>query len=475
MRANQALSESKQIALTYGEEEITLEFPNGFMLGDLIRPKPSKSQLTREEMVRVIDDALANPVKTPRLREMVSGKRVGLVVSDEFRAGLQDLIAERMMAEIFAGDPASLDIFIATGSHSPDVYARNLIPAIQKSAEQLGHQVRVLPNNCDSGEHLYLGDTGLGSPAEVWREWLQTEVRVYGHESKHHYMNGYSVLDKQLCPGLSSRRSISATHKQALQDRHSAAGRIHYHPDESRRENPFALDNRFVRVIADRHLLTDGEIKEVGPLPTFLLDMVSTKTSIDWIMAGDPESVTCQMTIAVDDLAAHVLPRTKYVVISPGGPPACNALYGVQNCFDLALKFAIENGGEALVLAPCSGRPDLPEEVSGLATDASSKALFWDNLVDWLSRPMDKWNDWVADNFELYLWKTDRVLKLQQDQGIKLYLHSELPDEKVAPGGFIPVRDPNAWIAERAARGDGKALVIDEGNKLLVLPQNGSA
>jgi len=76
------------------------------------------------------------------------------------------------------------------------------------------------------------------------------------------------------------------------------------------------------------------------------------------------------------------------------------------------------------------------------------------------------------ENFELYLWKTDRMMKLQLEQQVKLYLYSDLPDHKMTSGGFIPVRDPNAWIAERAGRRDGEALVIDEGNKLLVIPQN---
>jgi nickel-dependent lactate racemase len=422
-------------------------------------------------MTQKIDAALEAPQGKPRLREMVKGKRVGLVVSDEFRAGLQELIAERMMKEIFAGQPQSLHVFIATGTHSPEIYASNLIPAIEKSAQVLGKRVPIRPNECDSGEHVYIGDTELGTPAEVWLAWLETEVRVYGHESKHHYMNGYSVIDKQLCPGLSSRRCVASTHKHALKDGLSAAGRNPHHTITERRENPFAEDNRAVRLLADRHLIVDGELKNVGPLPTFLLDMISTSTSIDWIMAGDPEWVSRHMVTAADNLAGVVLPKTKYVVISPGGPPACNALYGVQNCFDMALKFAIEDGGEALILAPCAGRPDLPEEVKGLAPDAKSKTLFWDNLVAWRSRSLGDWDGWVQDHFELYLWKTDRVLKLQKEKRVKLYLYSELPDEKVTPGGFIPVRDPNAWIAERAARHDGRVSAIDDGNKMLVIPE----
>ena len=223
--------------------------------------------------------------------------------------------------------------------------------------------------------------------------------------------------------------------------------------------------------MANRHLIIDGDLRDVGRVPEFLLDMISSSRSIDWIKAGDPDIVSREMTAAVDKHAAHYLERTKYVVISPGGPPACTALYGVQNCFDMALKFAIKQGGEALILAPCTGRPELEEEVSGLAPDLKAKLLFWDNLVTWIKRPLEEGKRWIEDNFELYLWKTDRILKLQLEQEVKLYLYSDLPDEKVIPGGFIPVKDPDAWISERAFRNDGKIRAIDEGNKLLVIPR----
>ncbi|MBW1873661.1 MAG: hypothetical protein JRJ19_16455 [Deltaproteobacteria bacterium] len=54
------------------------------------------------------------------------------------------------------------------------------------------------------------------------------------------------------------------------------------------------------------------------------------------------------MVKVVDRLMAFEVKRSKYVIISPGGPPASQALYGTQNAFDLALKGAIKKGGQAL-------------------------------------------------------------------------------------------------------------------------------
>ncbi len=462
---------NKDLKLTYGKEKINLSIPEDFLAGDLIRTKKSPNKMTEAEMKEKMVNAIRNPIDSPRVKDIVAGKKVGLVISDEFRSGLQELIVSVMMDEIFKGNPERLDVFIANGTHDPKVYCENLVAKIKKISKDLDHKVNVIVNECDSENYVNLGKTSLGTDAEVSKKWLETTLRIYAHESKYHYMNGYSVVDKQLCPGLCSRNTIASTHKHALKHNLSAAGRIIYHKDELRKENPFAEDNRDVRKLSERFILRDGKLKEEN-VPVFLLDMFSTKLTIEWIVAGNPDKVSVKMTKAVDKLASFNLPRTKYVVISPGGPPACNAIYGVQNCFDMALKYAIKEGGEALIIAPCVGSPNQPLEVRGLATSAKSKVLFWDNLVRLREMPLTDATDWIDKNFELYLWKTDRVLKLMLQQKVKLYLYSELPAEKIKPGGFIPVTNPNEWIFERAKRGDGKLRVIDEGNKLLVIPSD---
>lgn len=462
---------NKNLNITYGKEKINLSIPEDFLAGDLVKPKKTAKDLTEMEMKEKMIHAIKNPIDSPEIKELVAGKKVGLVISDEFRSGLQELIVSVMMKEIFKGNPESLNIFIANGTHDPKVYCGNLVAKIKEISKDLGHEVSVIVNECDSENYINLGKTPLGTDAKVSKEWLKTTLRIYGHESKYHYMNGYSVVDKQLCPGLCSRNTIASTHKHALKHNLSAAGRIIYHEDALRKENPFAEDNRNIRKLSERFILQDGKLTEKN-VPVFLLDMFSTKSTIEWIAAGNPDKVSEQMTKAVDGLASFVLTRTKYVVISPGGPPACNAIYGVQNSFDMALKYAIKEGGEALIIAPCIGNPGQMEEVRGLATSEKSKALFWDNLVRLRKKPLSEATDWIDKNFELYLWKTDRVLKLMLQQKIKLYLYSELPAEKTEPGGFISVTDPNAWIAERAKRNDGKLRAIDKGNKLLVIPSD---
>jgi len=121
------------------------------------------------------------------------------------------------------------------------------------------------------------------------------------------------------------------------------------------------------------------------------------------------------------------------------------------------------------VIAPCDGRPDLPPDVSGLAPDRKSKVLFWDKLVQYTNETLDVWGSFVNENFELYLWKTDRVLKLFKENGISLHVHCGLDPAVLEQGGFASAPDPQAWIDERAARSDGLIQVIDNGNRLFVV------
>jgi len=313
-----------------------------------------------------------------------------------------------------------------------------------------------------------VGNTRRGTPVILDRAYLQGELRVFGHESKHHYMAGYSSIDKHVVPGVSARATIEANHKNSLSSL-SGPGRSPWHIDPARRDNPFSDDAAEARILADRFVWNpEKNILEERAAETFGLDMISKKDSVLACMAGDPNVINARMTDFADQFGMFEVEPTKYVLISPGGPPASQAVYGTQNCFDMAMKGALIPGGEACVLAPCEGRPDLPEDVKGLAPDGKSKKLFWDNLVrmkDWSLEDALRFAD---ENFELYLWKTIKVLRLFKELDLHIGLHSTLPAERLTEAGFQSVPDVQAWIDERAARNDGKLRVIDQGNKIFV-------
>jgi nickel-dependent lactate racemase len=451
--------------LTYGKETREFSVPADRLVGPLIAPRTPRA--LPGDAQEILKNALRQPVGRPQLKELVPGRRVAVIISDEFRAGLQHEILDVLLDEIVPAKPASVTVFCATGTHKPEVYAKNAASWVKDAEARLGVLIEFVAHDSEKSQFADLGTTSRGTRLKVNRRLLECDLRVHGHESKPHYFYGYSCIDKQICPGLSWGRTVAQNHKWAL-DAGSGPGRNAWHPNPERQDNPVSQDGKEAREISERYVLSPAGEPVEGEVVTFGLDMVSAKPNVLWVRAGDPTTISQEMPPVVDRLMSFEVERTKYVIVSPGGPPASQALYGTQNSFDLALKGAVIDGGEALVIAPLNGRPDLPEDVRGLAPDPRAKALFWDNLVRLKSMPLEEARKQIADHFELYLWKTDRVLRLLKETGVKIAVHSELPAEVLKDGGFDSAPDIQAWIDERAARSDGKFTVIDIGNKLCV-------
>lgn len=451
--------------LTYGTSKLALSVPDAALLNPPIGPRAAGT-MTPDEIRARICAALRHPVESRPLAEIVGGRATVVIVSDEFRAGMQRELLEITLAEIAACSPESVTVICATGTHDPKFYAGNIGKWTHEAARAAGLAVEFIAHDCDDPALLEVGVTPLGTPLAIEPAVLRAEALVYLHEAKVHYMNGYSLVDKQILPGVAARRSVEINHKRALDAENSIGGNSPHHADPARNRNPFGTDTRDARRLTEGRTLDAGGNIVVKKKCVFAVDVLSDADYVHAAYAGDPETVSAKMIEKIEDLTVFTVKRAEYVIVSPGGPPACDAIYGVQNCFDLALKGAIRRGGEALVIAPCAGRAGLAPDVSGIAPDAKSKKLFWDSLIELWPKPLAEAADWIERNFELYLWKTDRVLKLAKGDGIKIHLYSELDPRRLAGSPFVPVADAQAWIDERSGR--GKFNVIDSGNKILV-------
>jgi nickel-dependent lactate racemase len=441
------------INITYGADQLTLKIDSSLLTVPLISPR--KRTEADSDPRGALSQAMQNPISSPRLKSMMGGKRVALVVNDEFRAGLHREILDVMFEEIAAGKPKKLTVLSATGTHDPSIYTTHIQEWAREASEKHGLPYEFVGHECDDPSLVEVGETSRGNRLAVEPAWLEADVKVFGHEGKHHYMAGYSTVTKQVLPGIANRASVAFNHKLALDDK-SCAGEHPLHRDSTRHQNPFAEDS------------LEGMRIALGDSEAFLLEVISDKKHVFWAGAGEPEEVTTQMIDVVDRQSLFDVPKSKYVIVSPGGPPASTSMYGVQNCFDLALLGAIEHNGEALVVAPCDGRPGVPPEAKGRAPDMKSKALFWDNLIRLRDASLEQCYQEIFDKFELYLWKTWRVLRLFKREGVKIWLYGQLTEDVVNEAGFQYAGDAQAWIDERAARGDGKFTFIDGGNKLLV-------
>lgn len=457
-----------EYTLKYGDSKINVQVPDELMNGEMIAPSSPPRKMNDSEIMDEIRKALVTPHACEPLATAAAGKKVAVLVNDEFRAGFQQQLLNVAMEELAKASPSKIVVLCATGTHPPEFYAKNIRVWAFEAAEKAGVSINFVGHDCDDPKLVDMGTTPMGTPVAMEPDVLAADVIVFLHESKVHYMNGYSLPDKMALPGMSARKTVEVNHKRALDADHAIGGNSPHHSDPKRQTNPFGEDARDARRMAERLGLDgSGKVVPVEKL-SFTIDMISDTAYVHQVFAGETESVIKRMLPVIDELTAFAVTRADCVVVSPGGPPACNALYGVQNCFDLAIKGAIKKGGEALIIAPCIGRDDLPYEVSGIAPNERSKVLFWDNLLRLLQQDVADAEKWIADNFKLYLWKTDRVLKLVKRDQIKLYLYSDIDQEKLEGSPFTPVTDPQAWIDERVQKGL-RFNVIDSGNKVLTI------
>ncbi len=159
-----------------------------------------------------IDAALANPVGTKPLREIVKpGERVAIVVNDITRLTRTDLFLPpvvRVLNE--AGIPDS-DIFIvfALGIHRPQTEAER----IEIIGEELHRRIRNFDHDCyDEANLVTLGTTSFGNTVQINREVWDADRIILTGEIIYHLIAGYSGGRKSLVPGVAGAKTTTFNH-----------------------------------------------------------------------------------------------------------------------------------------------------------------------------------------------------------------------------------------------------------------------
>ncbi|MCL2479925.1 MAG: lactate racemase domain-containing protein, partial [Treponema sp.] len=105
------------LSFPYGKEILNFSIPDSRFMRELVSGihnyKPQKGQ---QELV---NEALAHPLGTPVLHELVKGKKkITIIASDHTRPVPSKIILPPMLAEIRRGNPAAvITILVATGCH----------------------------------------------------------------------------------------------------------------------------------------------------------------------------------------------------------------------------------------------------------------------------------------------------------------------------------------------------------------------
>ncbi|HTY61550.1 MAG TPA: nickel-dependent lactate racemase [Acidobacteriota bacterium] len=331
----------KTVKMKLGTGYVDVSVPEENLLGMIVKEIPS-SPMTEDDVVL---DALAHPIGTPRLRELVKpGNTVCIVVSDVTRAWqrmsvyLPHIVKELNEAGVKDKDICFLSALGYHRKHTPEEHAKLLGPELLK-------RFQIIDHDClDKNNLVQVGKTSRGTPVIINRIAAEADCLVLTGCCTYHPWVGYGGGKKSILPGISSIESIQKNHLMTMdelgrQRPEVASGNI--------KDNPIHLDMLEVAAIVK---------------PTFMFNVIMGHD-------GKIARAVCGDCLAAHDVGRNIVDELYEVPIkeladitisSQGGYPkdidVCQTGKGVYHT-----QAATKPGGWIIILSDCTegiGPPD---------------------------------------------------------------------------------------------------------------------
>lgn len=220
----------KTFKLPYGKGTLELNLPEERIAGVLeSHAHEFKVEKSQEEIVK---EALENPVDSPRLKELVVGKKnIVMIASDHTRPVPSKVMLPPMMAEIEAGNPdATLTILIATGFHRLTTHQE----LVDKFGEDMVNHPKikfVIHDSAKAEDMVALGTLPSGGKLLINKTATEADLLISEGFIEPHFFAGFSGGRKSVLPGISSRTTVLANHCSAfIADPYARAGSLDKNP-----------------------------------------------------------------------------------------------------------------------------------------------------------------------------------------------------------------------------------------------------
>jgi len=189
----------------YEDRDLELEFPPGW---DVQACPPGDGP---DIGASGIAAAFAQPIGTPRIRDLAAGRHSPCIVVDDLsRPTRADRLIPPILEELAAAGIPPEDVLILAGlaNHRPLVR--------EDLRKKLGDEVLA---RCKISSHFSwdncvpIGTTSFGSPVELNAEFMAADLKILVGSIIPHGATGFSGGAKLLFPGVASLESASAFHK----------------------------------------------------------------------------------------------------------------------------------------------------------------------------------------------------------------------------------------------------------------------
>lgn len=391
---------------------------------------PGKSE------TELVEEALAKPIGTPRLRELAKGKqKVTLVTSDHTRAVPSKLTLPILLREIREGNPdADITILIATGLHRPTTEAEQR----RMFGDAIVDHEKIVVNEAFKDEDFaYV--RSLPSGAELWvnKVALDCDLLITEGFIEPHFFAGFSGGRKSILPGICNAATVNENHSyKAISSPYSTTGVLAHNPIHE----DMVCAARAVNVQFILNVALNGEKKVIAAF------------------AGDLEEAHATGVSFVRKLAQCPSVTGDIVITSNGGYPLDQNLYQSPKAVATA-EACCADGGVIIMCASC---------FDGMGGTHFEKLIVRgtvDEIDEYLSRIPPKETipeQWCAQIYS-------RILKKHRIILVTTYLDHEL----VRKANMIPASSPDEALAmayEMMGK-DARVVVIPDGVAVLAVKE----
>ena len=384
----------------------------------------------------LVEQALANPIGTPPLRELAKGKKkVTLVTSDHTRAVPSKLTLPILLREIRAGNPeADITILIATGLHRPTTEEEQR----RMFGDAIVDNEKILVNQAFRDEDFsYV--RSLPSGAELWvnKAALECDLLPTEGSTAPHFFAALSGSSPATVTAIGGAATVNENHSyKAISSPYSTTGVLEHNPIHE----DMVCAARAVNVQFILNVALNGEKKVIAAF------------------AGDLEQAHASGVSFVRQLAQCPSVSGDIVITSNGGYPLDQNLYQSPKAVATAEACCAE-GGVSIMCASC---------FDGMGGTHFEKLIVRgsvDEIDSYLSTIPPKETipeQWCAQIYS-------RILKKHKVILVTTYLDHEL----VRRANMIPASSPDEALAmayEMKGK-DARVVVIPDGVSVLAVKE----
>lgn len=333
----------KNLSLGFGYNEVTIGLPEE----RIINIVEGKQVAPITDVVTAVKTALAHPIGTPPLKDVVQKKdTVAIIASDITRKWIRyDIFLPILLDELnSAGIPDDhISLVVALGAHREHTTGENVVTYGQEVVDRVGIIQSHAPHTDD---FVSIGKTSRGTDICIHKHVLAADKVILTGGIVYHLMAGFGGGRKSVMPGISAYTSIQQNHSLCL------------HEEIGKGISPACVSGEL------ENNPMNADILEIAAKlqPAFLLNAVFTpEGNFARFVAGHWHDAWQAGCNSVEEIfGVPINGKADLVIASAGGFPKDINLYQSSKTIDNAFM-AAKQGGVIILLLECRDIAEPPD------------------------------------------------------------------------------------------------------------------